>query len=160
MPYPMTHLYIARKLMDASLLKIRNQSQYYLGTIAPDAVEFRPIYDKKVSHICNDDAKWGFVTNDGKWVNNLLKFIEKNKNVNEIDFLTGYSIHILADIYYGSTIWTPLRLGIGAESYDDVWKISHDEANLVDLQLYQLCTFKNEIWTLLNKKSPPLAAGY
>lgn len=147
----MTHLYIARKLIDASSWTIKNKSQYYLGAIAPDAVEFRQTYDKKISHICNDDAKWGFVVNDEKWVNNLLNFIEENKNINEMDFLIGYSIHILADIYYGNEIWTPLRLGSNAESYDDVKKISHTESNLVDLQLYQLCTFKNEIWTLLNE---------
>jgi hypothetical protein len=45
MPYPMTHLFIAKKMMDLSLWNIRDKSQYYLGTLSPDAVHFREDYN-------------------------------------------------------------------------------------------------------------------
>lgn len=143
----MTHLYIANKILDESLCSIKNESQYYLGNLVPDAVEFREKYDKKISHLCNDEAKWGFITNYEKWAKNVLKYYKQNVKVNDYDFLTGYCIHILADINYSNIIWTPFRLeNEDKADFNDISKRSHDECNRVDLELYHKCSFRDEIW--------------
>jgi hypothetical protein len=147
----MTHLYIAKKLLDKQLYSIKNKAQYYLGNLVPDAVEFRKKYDKKISHLCNDESKWGFIVNYEKWAENVMEFYKMNIRTNDHDFLTGYCIHILADINYSNEIWTPFRLKNENENFENVSRKSHDESNNVDLELYQRCIFKDEIWEILNK---------
>jgi hypothetical protein len=152
MPYPMTHLYIAKKLLDNKLWSINNQSQYYLGSLVPDAVECRSKYDKKESHLCNDEAKWGFVTNYEKWAKNVFEYYKQNVKTNDHNFLMGYCCHILADINYSNKIWTPFRVeNENRSNFNDINKISHDEGNIVDQKLFQRCLFKDEIWMSLNK---------
>jgi hypothetical protein len=147
----MTHLYIAKELLDKSLFSIKNKSQYYLGNLVPDAVEFSQKYDKKISHLCNDEAKWGFITNYERWSKDVLDYYKQNVKINDADFFIGYCIHILADINDSNRIWTPFRLKNTGENFGEVDKIFREESNMVDLELYQKCTFKDEIWKHLNK---------
>jgi hypothetical protein len=54
MPWPMSHLYIAENVLKSHTIKIINLPQYYLGSIAPDAVHFRENFDrslKRVTHL-------------------------------------------------------------------------------------------------------------
>ena len=66
MPYTMTHLIIADKVKNKLCKSNISLPQYYLGSIAPDAVHNRPGYIsdwKKDSHLLLGDEEWGFMTN-------------------------------------------------------------------------------------------------
>jgi hypothetical protein len=151
MAYPMTHLYIAKKIIDEGLCSINNKSQYYLGALVPDAVEFRQKYDKSISHLYKGNEKWGFITSYEKWTKDILGFYKENLKTNDMDFLIGYCIHILTDINYSKDLWTPYRLENININFDDVNKESHHEGYIVDFELYQKCNCKEEIWKTLNE---------
>jgi len=154
MPYPMTHFYIAKEIANFSLWPIKNRSQYYLGTISPDAVQFRETYDKKLSHLVYSDEIWGFVTDNETWLNDVIKYINTSSRNNDIDFVYGYGIHILADIFNNIKIWTPFRIENIGKNFEELHKIASVENMSIDLQLYQNCIFKTEIMeSLRNSKS-------
>jgi hypothetical protein len=139
-------------MLDNSPIHIDNAPQYFLGSIAPDAVERRKTYDKKISHLCNDEAKWGFITNYEKWADNVLEYFEQAVKINERDFLTGYCFHVLADINYSRKIWTPFRLeNENKKDFNEINKTAHDEGYTADLELYQKCPEKDEIWNVLKE---------
>jgi hypothetical protein len=152
MAYPMTHLYIAKKMLDNSLIHIDNVPQYFLGSIVPDAVEWRKTYDKRISHLCNDEEKWGFITDYENWSGNVLEYFEQTVKTNDRDFFTGYCFHILADINHSIKIWTPFRIkNENKTNFNEINKICHDEEYIVDLELYQKCSDKDEILNLLKE---------
>lgn len=41
MPFPMTHLVIANKIVELKPEAIKNLPQFYLGNLSPDAIHFR-----------------------------------------------------------------------------------------------------------------------
>jgi hypothetical protein len=54
MAFPMSHLYIAQNILNNIPIPIKDISQYYLGTLAPDAIHFRKNYNrnqKRESHL-------------------------------------------------------------------------------------------------------------
>lgn len=60
MPFQLTHLHIAKRLHQLRPNRINDLSQFYLGTIAPDAVHNRVGYisdDKKKSHLCMGEER-------------------------------------------------------------------------------------------------------
>jgi len=114
MPYPMTHLCIAYNILN-NTPQIKEPCDFLLGAIAPDSVHFRDNYEsnmKKVSHLTVGDEKWGEVTNNEEWLENILIFLQesKYKYKNEVDFIYGYCCHIIADIQNNKKLWTPFRL--------------------------------------------------
>ena len=154
MPYPMIHFYIAKEIARFSLWPIKSISQFYLGTISPDAVQFRKTYDKKLSHLIYSSEIWGFVTDNETWLNDVIKFINKSRRNNNIDFIYGYGIHILADILNNIKIWTPFRIENTGKNFEELHKIASIENMSIDLQLYQNCIFKTEIMeSLRNSQS-------
>lgn len=69
--------------------------EYYLGLMAPDAVN--------VEHFANKQERWTSHVRDKDlniWKENLKKFYKEEKNKINNDFLLGYTIHILTDIVY------------------------------------------------------------
>ena len=153
MPFPMIHLCIAKKILNATL-RISKPYEFLLGSIAPDSVHFRPNYNsemKKISHLCVGDEKWGLVSNNSEWYINVLKFLELNKQSKNIDFILGYCSHILADIRNNIVIWTPFRI----EHCDDLDKgigsQYHKEAAEVDFELFRTHMERDTIWELLKQ---------
>ena len=74
MPYQMTHLIISERLYNFYNKKINNLPQFYLGTIGPDAVQNRNNFiedNKKDSHLCIGNEKWGLITNNDEWKENI-----------------------------------------------------------------------------------------
>ena len=69
--------------------------EYYLGLMAPDAVN--------VEHFANKQERWTSHVRDKDlniWKENLKKFYKEEKKKINNDFLLGYTIHILTDIVY------------------------------------------------------------
>lgn len=147
MPYPMSHLYISERILDK--ININNVSQFYLGSVAPDAIHFRQNFDiiqKRHSHIyegLNRDNLDLFITN---WIENVLIFFNKNKkSETDKNFLIGYCIHLLADIYNYKFIWTPFKMNYGKENE----KIYQDECRIVDLELFQKLNYETKLFPII-----------
>jgi len=112
MPYTMTHLIIADNVSKVFTKNIKNLPQFYLGNISPDAVHNRANYIsnyKKKSHLCVGDEKWGMITNNDEWKNNVISFLNNHKNFENHDFIVGYCCHILSDIYQNIALFIPFK---------------------------------------------------
>ncbi len=154
MPFQMTHLHIAKNLHQRFPVTIKDLPQFYLGNVAPDAVHNRAGYIsdyKKVSHLCVGDASWGMLTNNDEWIENVLKFLDKNKSTDNYDFILGYSCHILSDIYNNIAVWTPFRLEYPNEIAKGYGGLYHQESGKVEIELALRNDNKENFWVYLEK---------
>jgi hypothetical protein len=81
--------------------------------------------------------------------NDVLEFINKNKNNVDIDFLLGFAFHILMDIYNNIKLWTPFRIKNTGKDFKELHKIVYEENMYADSKLFEMCDFKDEIWGYL-----------
>src|SRR5690554_1065458 len=154
MPFQMTHLHIAKNIHQFFPEKAKDLPQFYLGTIAPDAVHNRAGYIsdyKKASHLCVGDERWGMLTNNDEWVESVLKFLYENKNSSNYNFILGYSCHILSDIYNNIAVWTPYRLKYPDEFTKGYGGLYHQESKKVDIELALRKENKDDFWVHLEK---------
>ena len=165
MPFPMQHICIAKKIIELNPNIIKNFPQYYLGNLAPDAIHFRDnfkINDKFISHLCAGDEKWGEISNNEEWTDNVLKFLNGYNESENIDFIYGYCVHILADMRNNVEFWTPFKLKIyhstkipdSNKGYDaEAIKMFHADLLNADIRLYNTAEFKDEVWGILNRSN-------
>ncbi len=93
MPFQMTHLHIAKNIQRLFSKAIKDLSQFYLGSVAPDAVHNRAGYVsdfKKASHLCVGDERWGMLTNNDEWIDHVTEFLYEKRNSEHYDFVLGY----------------------------------------------------------------------
>lgn len=166
MSFPMTHLCVAKKIVDLKPNFIHNLPQYYLGNLSPDSVHFRdnfkPEY-KKISHLSVGDERWGELTNNEEWCNNILEFAFKHRSSENADLVYGHCAHVLTDLRNNIDWWTPFKLKhfntTKIPDYDKLYdsgdsnviRISHTEDFNLDIQLYHLTDSKDEIWHYLSE---------
>jgi hypothetical protein len=157
MAYPIAHLCIAYNVL-ATTPQIKKPCEFLLGALAPDSVHFRDNYKsdmKKISHLCVGDEKWGEITNNQEWLENVLAFLQENKNSTKVDFIYGYCAHILTDIQNNIKIWTPFKLANKDYMEKGIGKLYVKEIYAIDYELYLLHPQHTEIWQMLEN-----AAGY
>lgn len=150
----MTHLYIAKNIYQRFPETIKDLSQFYLGTVAPDAVHNRAGYIsdyKKASHLCVGDERWGMVTNNDEWIESILEFLYKNENSHNYNFILGYSCHVLSDIYNNIAVWTPFRLRYPNELAKGYGGLYHQESEKVDIELAMREENRDNFWVHLEK---------
>jgi len=150
----MTHLHIAKNIHQLFPETIKDLSQFYLGTVAPDAVHNRAGYIsdyKKASHLCVGDERWGMITNNDEWTESVLEFLYKNKNSDNCNFILGYSCHVLSDIYNNISVWTPFRLEYPDELTKGYGGLYHQESEKVEIELALREENKNDFWVHLEK---------
>jgi hypothetical protein len=150
----MTHLHIARNIDQRFPETIKDLPQFYLGTVAPDAVHNRAGYTseyKKASHLCVGNERWGMFTNNGEWIENVLKFLDNNRNSENYDFILGYVCHILSDIYNNIAVWTPFRLKFPEELLKGYGGLYHQESEKVEIDLALKEENKDNFWVHLEK---------
>lgn len=138
MPYAMTHLLIAESICNLFDRYIKDLPQFYLGNIAPDAVHNRADYIsdyKKASHLCVGDEKWGMITNNDAWINNVIAFLNKHRCSNIRDYIAGYCCHILSDIYQNIALYMPFKKKYSAEIETGIGNKMIQETNMVDIEL-------------------------
>lgn len=155
MPFPMVHWCIAYNIL-SNTPQIKKPCDFMLGAIAPDSVHFRENYDssmKKISHLCVGNQKWGEVTNNQEWLENVLDFLKENKDSEVTDFVYGYCSHIIADIQNNIKIWIPFRLGNKNALEKGAGSVYHQEAYAVDYSIYLLHPQHTEIWEMLENAS-------
>lgn len=149
----MTHLHIAKNIHKLLPETIRDLSQFYLGTVAPDAVHNRAGYKsdyKKASHLCVGDERWGLTNNDD-WTESVLKFLHNNKNSDNYNFILGYCCHVLSDIYNNIAVWTPFRLKYPDELTKGYGGLYHQESEKVEIELALREENKDNFWVHLEK---------
>ena len=154
MAFTMTHLIISKKVSEIFPNHIKNLPQYYLGSIAPDAVHQRADYTsdyKKASHLITSDEIWGIITEYDGWKDNIIAFLNKNKHSDQRDFILGYCCHVLGDLYNTINVWNPFRLKYAKELKEINYNnIHHQECNKVDIELALTYEGRNEFWLHLS----------
>jgi len=106
MPYFMVHLTIARELDKRYAFK--DLGAFYLGSIAPDAILFRPgklRSDKWYTHYCPGENDWGNLKENDAWYTNLINHRDRYPG----DFGFGYCMHILTDIESNRRLYGPVH---------------------------------------------------
>ena len=154
MSFLMTHLIVAKNLSDSFSIQINSLPQYYLGSISPDAVHNRDNYIsdyKRYSHLITGNEKWGKTTDNDSWKSNVIQFLQKHKNSNNFDFILGYCIHVLTDIYNNIHVWTPFRLTHFGKDDWDYDNIHHFESKKIDIELSLSYKYKDDIRFYLEK---------
>lgn len=107
MPACMVHLYIGYRFKKSCHL-VKNSAQFYLGCIAPDAVNLDGFAPKEVrysAHLRKTDLD--------EWMQNAIDFYTDNQEKIGRDFLLGYVLHIFSDIAwdkkYDKLLWDALK---------------------------------------------------
>jgi len=161
MAFPITHLLVAGELLAHCPRAGADAAQFMLGALAPDAVHYREGYAgaamnnigsaKKITHLCPvSDERWGAVTDNGGWVNNVRAWLRGNHG----PFADGYAVHVLTDIHNNMTLWERFRTlypgeaakGYASDYYRDLYEI--------DLRLYLAHVKDGEIERLLATAKP------
>ena len=138
MAFTMTHLIISKNISEAFESRIGNLPQFYLGTIAPDAVHNRADYSpdfKKASHLYAGPERWGMITNHGEWINSVITFFNERKNSGDRDFIIGYCTHVLTDIYNNKNEWIPFKERYPGEIEKGYGNRHHQESGRIDIEL-------------------------
>ena len=138
MPHPMIHLAVAKHILD-NHPEIKKPEQFYLGSLAPDAVHFREGFHrqmKKTSHLCVGDQPWGKNTNVGEWADSALSYLAEHRDSQHIDLIRGYVAHTLLDNRWTTLWWTPFRLAHEAEIEAGTSTL-HTECYEIDFQVYK-----------------------
>lgn len=92
MPTSMFHLNVAKKI--ATMYQKYDTPNFYIGTIAPDAVNLNGFAEKKVRY-----AAHRRMTDLETWKLSILSFYNIERNDYFADFIKGYIIHILTDLF-------------------------------------------------------------
>ena len=144
MPSPMVHLSIARNIAEMGF-ELGDLSQFYLGSISPDAIHMRPNYDrfaKRKTHL-TPILQRRVDVDEIDFVKFLTRFIITNKNKADIDFLWGYSMHVLTDVYWIKHV----GLKFAQEYIKDLYtKRSIQQAYYSDIDILDHILFNESIW--------------
>jgi len=154
MPFTMTHLHTAKNIYRMCPENISDLSQFYLGTIAPDAVHNRENYIsdyKKASHLLVGDEPWGMITNNDGWIENAVGFFDTHKNDENFDFIFGYCSHILTDAYNSINVWMPFKQKYHDEASKGYGGLYHLESNKIDIEIALNDRNKEDFWVYLEK---------
>jgi hypothetical protein len=154
MPFPVTHLYIAERVLTLRPMPEDAAASFLLGAIAPDGVHYRPNFNgdaKKQTHLCPEsDEKWGRVTENDKWqkmVVNLSRFHQSDP------FMLGYFTHIISDICNNREIWMPYVKKHPKDAAKGYASDYYKNIEQLDSYLYQQLKPNNRIERLI-KKAP------
>ncbi len=154
MPFTMTHLCVADRLGTLLMKDIQSVPQFFLGNISPDAIHNRPTFNydyKKASHLCVGDERWGMITNNDEWLENVFSFMNKHKCSEQYCFILGYCCHILTDMYNNINVWTPFRQKYQEELEKGNLGRYRQESEKMDIELALTLENRHEIWRNLEE---------
>lgn len=148
MPLPMVHLGAARILSES--LEIGDIGQFYLASIAPDAVHMRAgdyrSEWKLVSHL---RPSQDFSKNEVK--RKAVEFIRTHENSAERDFFLGYGVHIITDILWNQSIFAEFKRkyeedGLPPENRNNVY---YNATDRLDFELFHRMPWWPDVWDAL-----------
>lgn len=152
MPFPISHMAIAKGMIKLCPAIAQNLPQFYMGSLAPDAVHFRPNMvpdDKKASHLCRDALPWGQVIDNTAWLDQVMGWYFAHEQDEQGDFIRGYCAHILSDIYHNIHYYGPY-----CQSHPEALRQSaagtyHEKSKAVDFALAQQFEDREAVWAHL-----------
>lgn len=120
-----------------------NNKEFYLGLIAPDAVNLNGFAEKEKrwgAHIRHKDLE--------TWKDNIFNFYKENKEKYDNSYIYGYLIHVLTDIYFdeknSKEIFPKIEAKAGKE------KRREEYSNQMDL--YECSQIEEEWWKYVKKQ--------
>jgi len=160
MPFPLTHLCVAYRILEKRPSPA--PEQFILGCIAPDAVHFRAEFQgatkaligpaKKVTHLCPvSGEKWGKVTDVNGWIQCVKAFLRANPND---PFAAGYAVHVLTDIFNHIGPWHEFNTEYPDEAAKGYASDYYRDLRNIDLRIYRELFNGSEIEGLLQNSTP------
>ncbi len=158
MAYTMTHILIAERVLD----DIKTQAPidyptYIVGAAAPDAVHASPRYTrtlKEKSHFFPEGAVWGKIMKESRfrdWMDNIKMFYMLNHHKYDRDFLLGYMIHVLTDVFSCRQIFVPFYASLSKENFDDKMNQFREESYCVNYYLFCEYSKRKNLFQLLRE---------
>ena len=156
MPLPMVHLCVAKNIVDTGF-PVNDLSQFYLGTISPDAIHMRQDADrlaKNITHLL--PAEKGKIhswedRNEDYYFEFMRDFTNTNQAKASTDFLMGYAIHILTDMLWTKRVFSEFtdKFNMSGVSAEDRQKVYYHDTDIVDYQLYNESGWRPDVWQSL-----------
>ena len=156
MPLPMVHLSVAEKMIGAGF-PIKEQPQFYLGTLSPDAIHMRQDADrlaKNITHLLPAEKEkihsWED-RNEGYYFEFVRDFINTNQAKASTDFLMGYAIHILTDMLWTKRVFSKFteKFNMSDIFVQDKLKAYYHDTDIVDYQLCNESDWRSDVWQSL-----------
>lgn len=149
MPLPMVHISVAALLEERGDVSVTDRAAYYLGSIAPDGIHMRkdPAPDAKIiSHLSARSPE-----NIGNVTVFCEKFPEYEANGVSRDYLTGYMVHVLTDIYWKQEFYDGFveRYNADPAPVQEVRTAYYNDTDVADIRLYHSHPKREEVWALL-----------
>lgn len=154
MAYTMTHILAAEKALKY-FPEVSDSSTYILGAIAPDAVHADPNYTvglKEKSHLFTPGLRWGEISDwekAGLWLENIKRYFIDNRNRYNFNFLLGYIVHLITDVYSSMYFYTPFLRSI-KDDYEQAIEQFKIESYGVNFYLFSLYSEKNDLRKILH----------
>lgn len=153
MAYTMTHILVAEEVQQHFKKKM-DYATYILGTIAPDAVHASSKYNVKLkerSHLFSEGLRWGEITNEIQsqvWLENIKKYYINNREKYNADFLLGYIVHLLVDVYCSIKFYAPFINTIN-DDYDKKVDQYKRESYIVNYYLFSAFSVEKNLYKIL-----------
>lgn len=142
MPLPMVHLLTARRWSQGRPT-FRECPEFYLGSIAPDAIHMRPGADRDDKRITHLDVWAG-------GSETALDYLSRRSG----PFDVGYALHIMTDFHWVRYVRRIYPQLIGP---DDrlIGEIYYPDCGQADEELFSDSPERALIWRLLSRAAPP-----
>ena len=153
MPYTMTHILTAEKVLHNMGRKL-DYPTYILGAIAPDAVHASQDFSVKLkerSHLFTEGLKWGKIGTETEaqlWLGNIKKFYLENRDKYNFDFLSGYIVHLLTDVYCSIHFYAPFVNSINSDA-EEKMTLYKRENYIVNYYLFTLFSKEKNLLEIL-----------
>lgn len=151
MPLPMVHISVAALLEQRGIVTVSDRGAYYLGSIAPDAIHMRkdPAPDAKIISHLNARSPEKI----GRAAEFRAAFPDYEAGGVSHDFLQGYLVHVLTDIYWKQEFYDGFveRYRADPAPVQEERTAYYNDTDVADIRLYHTLPERKEIWALLEK---------
>jgi len=151
MPLPMVHLSVAWNL-DSNA-----DGSYFIGSIAPDAINLRKNRTKNMKRYAHMMPRFVPMEQLDQADSEILKsnaigLIKEYADTNNASFFRGYGIHILTDLFWAEAVYKPYLKKYN--SAKDIAELSEDDTyyndtDQCDLMLYNKMPWRKAVWSLM-----------
>lgn len=90
-----------------------------------------------------------------QWKRNVIGFLKNHKAESDHNFIMGYCIHILTDIFWNETLYIEFlsRYGTDPEPVQDEKTAYYNDTDQLDFELYKSFDWRPRVWELLEKST-------
>ena len=148
MALSMVHLAVAVELVRRK--DFPNKPEFYLGSIAPDAIHMRSDAgrrDKNVTHLA-DKSESSRIEHS-----RILDLLLTHWAANEyVPFTEGYSVHLLTDDLWLNHVHTPFVGRLSSQGKEDkILSLYYNDCDRIDFDIYQTAPWRPKVWQLLSE---------